>query len=174
MEPHMDEESLSKTSSDILPIQNEKLSFNHKLLQHADRIQRFALYDITTYGKVVSVYDGDTFDMSFIVPFTLLTTERNVSKRKKGICLICENDYQSSVLMRMKCRIEAINAPELETPQGKIARDVLQEILLNKIIQCRLGGYDKYGRVLVTILNEDENLKKHLEQHKSNIQHLLK
>lgn len=135
------------------------------LLSQAENIQRFTLYDIVTYGKIISVYDGDTFDMSFIVPLNLLTTERNISKRKKGICLICSGDYESSILMRMKCRMEGINAPELDTPEGMIAKEELEKILNHRVVKCRLGGYDKYGRILVSILEEDENLKKHLEKH---------
>ena len=30
------------------------------LLSQAENIQRFTLYDIITYGKIISVYDGDT------------------------------------------------------------------------------------------------------------------
>jgi endonuclease YncB( thermonuclease family) len=138
---------------------------NLKLLDHAHQIERFTLYDIVTYGKIISVYDGDTFDMSFIVPMKSLTTERSISKRKKGTCLICENNYESSILMRMKCRMENINAPELDTPEGVVAKENLDKILRDRIVQCRLGTYDKYGRVLVTILEEDENLKEHLKLH---------
>jgi endonuclease YncB( thermonuclease family) len=140
-------------------------SNDHKLLEHAENIQRFTLYDIVTYGKVISVYDGDTFDMSFIVPLKLMTTERHISKRKKGICLVCEGNYESSILMRMKCRMEGINAPELNTSEGVVAKEDLCKILNNRTVKCRLGGYDKYGRVLVTILEEDEALMKHLEKH---------
>jgi len=152
----------------------DPLSSTHQLLRYSDKIQRFTLYGITTYGKVVSVYDGDTFDMSFVVPLKSLSMERNISKRKKGICLVCENDYDSSILMRMKCRIEEIDAPEMDTTNGQIAKENLEKILLNKIIQCRLGGYDKYGRVLVNIIDEDKDLKEHLNHHKSNIYNLLK
>jgi endonuclease YncB( thermonuclease family) len=135
------------------------------LLSQAENIQRFTLYDIITYGKIISVYDGDTFDMSFIVPLKLLTTERNISKRKKGVCLVCEGDYGDSILMRMKCRMEGINAPELNTPEGVVAKEDLTKIINHRVVKCRLGGYDKYGRVLVSILEEDEALKKHLEKH---------
>jgi len=138
---------------------------NHPLLNHADKIQRFTLYDIITYGKVISVYDGDTFDMAFLVPLKSLTTERNISKKKKGICLVCEEEYGTSILMRMKCRIENINAPELNTNEGVMAKENLEHIIQNKILKCRLGNYDKYGRVLITILDEDENLKAHMQQH---------
>ena len=138
---------------------------HHQLLTQAENIQRFTLYDIVTYGKIISVYDGDTFDMSFVIPMKALTTERNISKRKKGICLICEGDYESSILMRMKCRMEGINAPELNTPEGIVAKDDLEKIIDKRIVKCRLGNYDKYGRVLVTILEEDELLKNHLQKH---------
>ncbi len=138
----------------------------HPLLNYSDKIQRFTLYDIITYGKVVSVYDGDTFDMSFIVPLQTLTTERNISKKKKGICIVCEENYGMSILMRMKCRMENINAPEMNTNEGVLAKENLEHIIKDKIYKCRLGNYDKYGRVLITLLDEDENLKLHMEKHK--------
>jgi endonuclease YncB( thermonuclease family) len=61
--------------------------------------------------------------------------------------------------------MENINAPELDTPEGVVAKENLEKILKDRIVQCRLGTYDKYGRVLVTILEEDENLKEHLKLH---------
>ena len=138
---------------------------SHSLLDNADKIERFTLYGIVTYGKVVSVYDGDTFDMSFIIPMSALSCERPISKRKKGTCIVCEENYESSILMRMKCRMENINAPELDTSEGKEAKTTLENIIIHKVFQCRLGGFDKYGRLLITLLDEDENLKKHMEQH---------
>ena len=78
--------------------------------------------------------------------------------------ILC-GDYGDSILMRMKSRMEGINAPELNTPEGVVAKEDLTKIIDHRVVKCRLGGYDKYGRVLVSILDEDEALKKHLEKH---------
>ena len=156
---------------------------NHlDLLTYADKIERFTLYGIITYGKVVSIYDGDTFDMTFVVPLSALTSERNISKTKKGICMMCRGDYASggenfgSVLMRMKCRLNGVDAKELKTvvngsttksEDGVKAKEILESYVKDKILKCRFDGYDKYGRVLIQLLidqnGKDENLSEHLK-----------
>jgi endonuclease YncB( thermonuclease family) len=122
-----------------------------ELLEHYDRIQRFSLNQIITYGKVVSVYDGDTFDLSFYVPLQELTKERQISKKNKGICFVCNGQQECSILMRMKCRLDRIDARELKSEGGQKAKEILENLILQKILRVQIGNYDKYGRLLVTI-----------------------
>ena len=74
------------------------------LQENATKIERFTLYGIQTYGKIVSIYDGDTFDMSFILPSDKLTKEHHISKKKKGTCLMCQGP-ETCFIMRTKCRL---------------------------------------------------------------------
>jgi endonuclease YncB( thermonuclease family) len=127
-----------------------------ELLEYYDKIQRFSLNQIVTYGKVVSVYDGDTFDLSFYIPIQELTKERQISKKNKGICFVCNSQQDSCILMRMKCRLEGLDARELKSEGGQKAKEILESLILQKVLRVQIGNYDKYGRLLVTIfcLNE--------------------
>lgn len=93
-------------------------------------------------AKVLSVYDADTVTLD--------------------IDLGCWTH-----IAKEKCRLFGINAPEMrgvERPQGTIARDALRERILGKEITIRThkDKSGKYGRLLVDIYFEDENINQWL------------
>lgn len=122
-----------------------------ELLEYYDKISRFNLNGIQTVGKVVSVYDGDTFDLSFVVPIQELTRERQLSKRTKGICFVCNGGQENSILMRMKCRLDGLDARELKSEGGQKAKEILESYILGKLLKIQIGNYDKYGRLLIQV-----------------------
>ena len=79
--------------------------------------------------KVVSVYDGDT--MKVVFPL-------------------------NNKMYKWNCRLLGIDTPELRTKDthekelAKIAKENLIKLVLNKVITIQCGGWDKYGRLLVT------------------------
>jgi endonuclease YncB( thermonuclease family) len=133
------------------------------MFEDAEKLERFTLYGISTQGKILSVYDGDTFDICFKVPIQQLTQERQLSKTKRGICVICD-DPSSSLMMRMKCRLEGVDARELKSEGGKKAKEILEGYILQKILRCELGGIDKYGRQLIRIFVDEKDLAVHLTE----------
>jgi endonuclease YncB( thermonuclease family) len=72
----------------------------------------------------------------------------------------------------MKCRLYGINAPEIklqnnildqnikeeEKQKGIAARDYLQKILKNDLIQVIFYDFDKYGRPLIIIFKSNINI----------------
>ena len=90
----------------------------------------FTLKNNCCEGKVVHVYDGDT------------------------IHVIMET---FGTVFKWRCRIAHIDCPELRTrnaeekSQGYIARDVVRDLLMNKIVRLKCLDFDKYGRLLVEI-----------------------
>ena len=92
-------------------------------------------------GKVVSVYDGDTVKIVF--PLT---------------------DKEPERLYKWNCRLINIDTPEIRTRNlkekayGKKVRDFLRKKILNKIVTVSCKDFDKYGRLLVEIFYEDENI----------------
>lgn len=92
-------------------------------------------------GKVVSVYDGDTVKIVF--PLT---------------------DKEPERLYKWNCRLINIDTPEIRTRNlrekayGKKVRDYLRKKILNKIVTVSCKDFDKYGRLLVEIFYEDENI----------------
>lgn len=141
---------------------DSEYSFNAmKLLENplVTDLSRFSLYGITTYGKVLEVHDGDTFDMALVLPTHVLCQERKLSKRKKGVCLI--SNTTEPMIMRYKCRLSGIDARELsDTHGGDFAKQVLASYIAHQTVKCDIDQYDKYGRPLVSIYNQYENVPK--------------
>lgn len=99
-------------------------------------IKEFSLNEKIIYGKVVSVYDGDSINVCF--PF-------------KG------------EMTRWKCRLSGIDTPELRSKNDKEkekayeVRDLLRIKILNQMVNIHCEKFDKYGRLLVRIFTvEDE------------------
>jgi micrococcal nuclease len=82
-------------------------------------------------AKVVRVVDGDTCHVNIDLGFFTWIMDRSV-------------------------RIAGINAPEMSTPEGKLARDFALKLLpVGTQIQLRSHSLDKYGRVLGSITLPD-------------------
>jgi endonuclease YncB( thermonuclease family) len=114
-------------------------------------LDRFTLKGVKTEAKVVYVYDGDTLDLAF---------------------------YREDELVRYKCRLEDVKAPELRAENGKLVRDFLAWVCMGEypdnyddshttvwskkqlqdeldentnLVYAVFGDFDKYGRALVTL-----------------------
>ena len=89
-----------------------------------------------TMCKIIDVYDGDTC---------------------KGIFWFNNNYYIFTF------RLLGIDTPELKSKDDKereagiISRDKLRSIILDKIVKIRCGDFDKYGRILVEIFDNNTN-----------------
>lgn len=81
-------------------------------------------------GKVVQVYDGDTF--------TIAT-------------------YVFGEIYRFNVRLYGIDTPEIRTKDIKMktraiqARDALRELIMNKIVELKNVEYEKYGRLMAHV-----------------------
>lgn len=100
-------------------------------------VKKFSLDGMTFYAKVIGVYDGDTVTVVF---------------KYKG-------EYS-----KWSCRLAGIDTPELKTKNEKEkkaateARDFLRGHILGKIVKIECEDFDKYGRLLVTIFDEDASI----------------
>ena len=99
-------------------------------------IPRFSLNGRTFTAKCVKVYDADTIHVVFSL---------------------------SGQLHRFICRLAHIDAAELKSTgeENRVAiegRDYLRDLILNQLIIIECGKFDKYGRVLVTITFNNENV----------------
>lgn len=57
-----------------------------------------------------------------------------------------------------KLRLDGLDAPEICQPMGVAARDALAARLLQQVVTVRERAYDSYGRGLVVIEREDEDV----------------
>ncbi len=95
-------------------------------------------------AKVVQIYDGDTITI---------------------------NALHRGMFNSFKCRIYGINTPEIKDG-GTIARDYLRDKLLGKIVNIEVLNNkrdekgrlyrEKYGRLLVNINYDGENIATHM------------
>lgn len=102
-----------------------------------DEAPYFSLNGLKKKAKVVNVYDGDTFK-----------------------CIFWYNDAH----YKFKCRMLGINAPELRkaNPDSYKSRDALRELINNQIVSIEIGKFDCFGRLLVTVYKDDQNVNKYM------------
>lgn len=121
------------------------------------------LAGINTWGKVVKVYDGDTF----------------------WIAIDFNNLYDTSYnanpdIKRVKIRLARVNTPEIRggtedgRMKGGIAKDYVSKRILDKKVLVKFDKLDKYGRSLAEIYYDldgkltnlsDDLLSKDLAEH---------
>jgi len=83
----------------------------------------------TYKAKLNRVVDGDTVNLTIDLGFRLTYTTN--------------------------CRLAGINAPEMNTNEGKESKSILNLMLLaNDILFIESTGLDKYGRPIITIFVE--------------------
>jgi micrococcal nuclease len=100
-----------------------------------DSAQEFTLEGQTHTAKVVDVYDGDTITIAF--PF-------------------------HGCMYKWKCRLSGVDTPELRTSNlkekefGYKVRDELRNKIMNQLVTVECGEFDKYGRLLIKVMQEAE------------------
>ena len=92
-------------------------------------------------GKVLKVYDGDTF--------TIITKL-----------------YKFDPVYQFQVRLNGLDTAELKGTKDKIkkmsilARDKLNELIFNKIVTFKNVSYDKYGRILSDVYINEIHINK--------------
>ncbi len=103
-------------------------------------VKKYSLDGMETYVRVKSVYDGDTITIIFLL----------------NDKLTCYN-----------CRIQGVDTPEKKIKKSQPdrgrekfyaikARDFVKEQVLDKTLRCKFHIFDKYGRLLLEIFNEND------------------
>lgn len=100
-------------------------------------VNEFSFRGEKKFAKVVSVYDGDTVKVVFAV---------------------------LGKLYKFNCRIQHVDTPEIRTRNkkekdyGLKVRDELRKKIMNKVVTIVCDDFDKYGRLLIDIKIEEEQL----------------
>ena len=107
-----------------------------------DKKTKFFSYDGRECdAKIVKVYDGDTIH---------------------AVCAL--TDKEPDRLYKWNCRLIKVDTPEIRTKNlkekeyGKKVRDFLRAKILNKVVKLKCHDMDKYGRLLVEIFLDGENI----------------
>jgi len=106
-----------------------------------------------TEGKVIKVYDGDTFTIASKLP------------------------YDSSPIYRFSVRLNGIDAPEMKckTNVEKLhavkSRDALSSIILHKKVKLTNIKTEKYGRILADVYVDEIHVNKWMLDNKHAVQY---
>jgi len=92
--------------------------------------------------KVLSVYDGDTITIAIKI-------EDKIFQRR--VRMYGYDSPEMKPLKKLKNRDEIIK-------KAKIAKSVLEDKIKDKIVECHIIGFDKYGRLLANIIYLGENI----------------
>ena len=102
-----------------------------------DDITPFSFDGISTYAKIVDVYDGDTIKIVF--------------------------EYKGEFI-KYSARLYGIDTPEIRTKdaeekkRGYEARDFLRSLILDRVLKVDLLKFDKYGRLLATVYDNGRSV----------------
>lgn len=97
-----------------------------------------------TGGQVIKVYDGDTITIASRLPF------------------------EGSPLYRLSIRLNGIDTPEIkgktsdEKQAAKDVRDILSNMIMNKVIRLDNIQSEKYGRILADVYLGDVHINQWL------------
>lgn len=100
-------------------------------------VKKFSLKDFQCKARVASVYDGDTITI---------------------VLKLFGSFY------KLNCRLDSIDTPEMksknadEKAAATVARDFLREKILDKVVDVVCGDFDKYGRLLVKVVYEGQDI----------------
>jgi endonuclease YncB( thermonuclease family) len=98
-------------------------------------------------GKVIKVYDGDTFTIGTYLAASTIST---VASKPEA--------YRFSVRMR------GIDSPEMKTKNAHEreaaikAQTALSMKIKNRVVELKNVAYDKYGRILADVYLEEEHI----------------
>ena len=144
-------EDAVKKSSLGKPVHTSTETLNDLSAEQLKQIKPFNYDGLFLECRVTNIHDGDT--LTGVIHVNLEDLSRN------GSCLPCST---GSFFTSVKIRTYGYDAQELDTAEGKTARDLLTkkiESFKNVIWVHFLGQTDKYGRSL-GVLYEDKE-KKH-------------
>ena len=107
------------------------LTYTGSLLHAAPQI---GCADIDAYGKVVYVVDGDTVDVVML--------------------RVYDPRYSCFLHKRIRVRLADINAPELTTPEGRLAKEFMKSLVYGGRLYLDIDDlyiYGRYGRVIAVL-----------------------
>jgi endonuclease YncB( thermonuclease family) len=132
----------------------------------------FTFAGLFVKGRIDNVTDGDTFDIVFFVPISVLGRARAIGvKGAPQTSVIPTAGYeQTGFFAKVSIRMYGYDAAEKDTDAGKLAKRLMEEKFrsLGGIVWCQFieitVGTDKYGRTL-SVLYEDEKKQRLLNDY---------
>ena len=117
-----------------------KLSRNRNIPENIDIKSIKSFVPPINSGRVIKCYDGDTITVASYLP------------------------YKESDLYKFSVRLNGIDCPEIKSNNekekmvAKIAKDILSDKILGKIVTLNNVTTEKYGRILADVIFENVSL----------------
>jgi endonuclease YncB( thermonuclease family) len=95
-------------------------------------------------GKVIKVYDGDTFTIASMLPYT------------------------NSPMYRFSVRLNGIDCPEIRSKNDEeqiyanLAKDELNTLIMGRVVELKNVKLEKYGRILADAYVNNVHINKHM------------
>jgi endonuclease YncB( thermonuclease family) len=108
----------------------KKRNLYNQLLQTTNEGKLFSFNEKIIYAKCTDVYDGDTITVKF---------------------------FYNGELYKYKVRFYGLDTPEMKSKNlveksfGTVSKEVVQDMVLNKLIKLKCYEFDKYGRMMADI-----------------------
>jgi len=99
------------------------------------------------FAKVVKVHDGDSIHV--VGPILNALNVDDPRKFQIALFKVRLNNLDTPEI-RSSCEVEKKYAMEV--------KDLLAERILDRVVELKVVGYDKYGRLLADILDEETNM----------------
>lgn len=133
----------SDLNSEILPLHN------------------FTLDGTFHTGKIARVIDGDTYEIQFVIESDDIThpITRGRSKIAKPVGYTTQT---FKFTIQMKCRLYGVDTSEKNTEKGQEAKIWVETwFAAHPSFEFTTNGWDKYGRLLVSIGDLSQELLNH-------------
>jgi endonuclease YncB( thermonuclease family) len=129
-----------------------------------DDIDEFTLKNIRTVGKIVDVYDGDTCTIVLIIKNDLYKFKCRLTgldtPEIKPLLTKCNRDIEIAEAHKCKNRLIQLSTTCEIGLESKIKKTDCKKIfeLNTKIITVMCHEFDKYGRLLVSLFDDDNTI----------------
>jgi len=69
----------------------------------------------------------------------------------------------------VRIRLENVDAPEIDAPQGPVAKNKLEELILHRYVEYKEKTRDEYGRIVAQVWEDDTNVNELMNEFIANL-----
>lgn len=121
-----------------------------------ENTEEFSLNNLIIEARVVDIYDGDT--CTCIIPFNNSYSKFHIRLEGIDTCEIKSKDeIQKNLALEAKKKLCCLISSDFDNIDLNITRKELRKLLNEKcyIIKLKCGEFDKYGRLLGYLFNDN-------------------
>jgi endonuclease YncB( thermonuclease family) len=130
-------------------------------------VEYFSFEGYKTKGKIVSIYDGDTCSAVFIYKGSIVKYKCRLYGIDCSEMAPSKNlpSRDNEIKQAIQARNEVIKlSTDIKYVGDNVSKNDLQQLLdkNSKLVDIECSKFDKYGRLLVTIISDGININKYL------------